>query len=225
MVLARATPERSHPRLTHSLRLRQGFNALETIGDEPISFAGETVDFMRIGENPFLFSLDGFNALTDIAGFLLIDQNFELVNLTGFSSLERVGSTTRSVGLQLTLNPRLRTLSAFPALETVDGRLIFSFNGLLDISGFNSLTTVTFGIQIDQNLILDISGFGALVSESGSISITDNDRLETITGFAALEFVTALTINDNDALSSIPGVRAPRRRTGPARRSCAAVRL
>lgn len=124
----------------------QAFNALESIGDDPIPTQGGDLspgilfNYLRIATNPLLALIDGFEALERVEGAFLITENDQLVAAQGFDALESIGGD-----LQIERNPNLNVIPAFQALQTIENNLSIEQTGLIDIPAFNTLSSLPNG--------------------------------------------------------------------------------
>lgn|GEM_PF-3344571 len=144
-------------------------------------------------------------ALNTIRGNLTISLGLQGRSLTGFPSLTSVGGR-----LNIFNTNNLVEINGFPALTTVGNNLDFmNLRGLEAINGFESLESVG-GLRVlnnsrnADNLLL--GGFPVLNFVNGNFIIDSNPGLQAITGFPSLSLVTGdLTIESNIGLETITG--------------------
>ncbi len=176
----------------------------------------KSVYSLTISNNPALTSLSGLSM--SFTGFLAIDGNDNLADLSGLDSLKTVGSggcyACSSNGLMITNNRSLRDLDALRSLTSVGGTLTIANNEkLLNIDGLSSLASIgdnsTFnGGSIDINTnpaLTNIEGLGNLTKIKGGVSIYDNASLKTLEGLNKLTEIPkeGIYIHNNDSLVSI----------------------
>jgi hypothetical protein len=171
-----------------------GFSSLSSIGS---SFEYS----LQIGDNQVLNNLDGFSALMNADGPIIIKDNPFLETINGFSAM----STLRG-GIIISNNEALKSVNGFNALETISpgffrARLILTIvnnKSLTSINGFSSLTGL----------------FGA--RSGASVTISDNPALKNVDGLSSLSTISdvdifasnVLTISNNATLENIDGLSA-----------------
>ena len=82
-------------------------------------------------ENNGLVDVSGFNALTDVFGSLIFDEE-DLESITGFQSLQTIDGT-----LQITNSPNLNSLAGLANLQFIVGDLFLG--GGVDLTNLNEL--------------------------------------------------------------------------------------
>ena len=163
-------------------------------------------------------TLTGFSSLKS-AGNLSIRNDFNLTNLTGFSSLTKLSTGDFNDGeLHVEFNENLNSISAFNNLSQVSAVSIYDNAKLVSVTGFTSLVAIknTLGeahglpgvLSIGLNdALTDIQGFSAL-TYVGSLSIYSNNSLVTIDALSNLKQLGAggLSISNNAALENLDGL-------------------
>ena len=153
-----------------------------------------------IPNNPNLTDLSGFGKLQSV-GYINIYDNAALASIGGFGSLTSVGS------FYISNNAALTSLPAFEALESVGSFYIIRNAKLGSLSGFADLTSVNDTFSISYNAVLtSLSAFEALKSVGGSFYISSNATLASIGGFGSLTSVGSyLQISSNAKLETLNG--------------------
>ncbi len=118
---------------------------------------------------------DAFPSLTSVTGSVRVENNPELVDLSGFAALESAGAVvvrgnpslervagfdalTTSDVLLYTRNPRLTVVPEFPALKALGALLVTLNDSLPEITGFRLLESLgqeSQGVVISANPSLD----------------------------------------------------------------------
>lgn len=169
-----------------------------------------------------LTSLAGLDGLTEVRGYLNLQDNPALASLAGLENVAYVGNTFFIVRCPLledlhdlttltTLNDTL-ALSELPAFTQLS-LPIESIRGAVQVVRLPELTTISLP-QLQQAGELEIHGNSALTSldapllteVGGWFQIDDNDALTSIGDFSSLVAVDErVSITRNDALASLSG--------------------
>ncbi|SFZ90603.1 gliding motility-associated C-terminal domain-containing protein [Flaviramulus basaltis] len=176
-----------------------GFNKLTKIGTQynVSSFKGN----LSIEMNDILNEIIGFNSLIEVVRNIDIGQNASLVNVIGFTNLEKVRY------LSFSGCPLLIEIPIFDNLFGVDGLEFWSI-GLTDIKSFNNVEIIGDDINIinNENLI-GITGFEKLIKLGGTLDIGQNIKLNNLIGFKKLvEIGGGLGIGNNISLKNLNGL-------------------
>lgn len=140
------------------------FNSLEIVG------GGLIIDTTNIT------SLSGFNSLLSTGDYVIstgsiriVDNQF-LQTINGFNNLNRTSS-----GLRLIRNNSLENINGFNNLITVGTDLKISGNASLEnILGLNNLATIVFNLRIiDNNSLTSLTGLDNLISVGDFFSPSD----------------------------------------------------
>jgi hypothetical protein len=159
---------------------------VETIGAEPTTGLSIVID-----NNPLMFEIDDFRALTTVNGIIQISNNNNLQEIE-FASLTEVSGT--SAGFIIDNNKVLVELSGLSHLTSITGehaQLTITNNAWLpNVAGLRSLTTVegtsSSKIEISGNAsITEVRGLNAVTSfrTNQSLIVTDNPKLTEGCGF------------------------------------------
>lgn len=153
-------------------------------------------------------NVDALSSLRFLRAGLIVENNPNLQNLSGLSSLITVGGFQ---AIRIANNPSLIEINGFSALtEATPGGIVFEHNNsLTNISGFNALRTIganVYAVVISDNpSLVGIDGFTSADSIS-SILIKNNNALGSINGFSNLTTIRGqLEIVNNNALKSFNG--------------------
>lgn len=91
--------------------------------------------------NISLQSINGFNQLTDIGGFLSITQSHNLKEIKGFSLLKNIGLPSNLYGLTIQNNSKLTNISGFGKLTTCRKITVVGNTALSNFCPFKTLIT------------------------------------------------------------------------------------
>ena len=180
-----------------------GFNKLIKIGTifNVSSFKGN----LSIENNDVLTEINGFNSLLEVVRNIDIGGNASLINVVGFSSLEKVINI--SFGGQL-----LVEIPIFEKLHTLGGLEVWS-TGLTDVKGFNNVQVIGDSTNYSGNLyikdndsLLEITGFAKLIKIVAGLDIGQNNQLNSLAGFKNLVEVSHLGVGGNPSLVSLNGL-------------------
>jgi hypothetical protein len=148
--------------------------------------------------------LSGLSSLVRIGDTLIVRNNPSLVNIGGLEGLVSV------FDLIIVNNDALANIDAFSRL----GPDIFSLHvrdndNLPDINGLSGLESVEF-INLDNNdSLAHIDGLSGVTTMGGSLDIDDNDALADLDGLSSLaEIGWDLIITGNASLSNLDGLSA-----------------
>ena len=194
-----------------------GFGKLEQIGTY-INHNRHGTDYVRIGNNRSLKSIEGFESFKNIVGNFIIENNEKLETSFPFNSLETVGAdfiirnndklsslvtgydNLSSIGLSMFIqdNNSLLSVDGFPNLTTIGASLSIGYwerigvgnEDLQTINGFQVLKSVGGAVQIELNeKLVSINGFNDLSNIGRWLKVHNNEDLEVINGFKSLEDV------------------------------------
>ena len=159
--------------------------------------------YISIESNQVLHDLTGFKLVERITGIIKVVDNPNLTSLAGLDSLKAVN------GLYLT--GVWTHLNNLHNLDTIKYQMeIVGNNHLLDISGISSMSFVGDFVLKNNPLLKEIPEFSNL-TEVTNIRLENNDKLESLSGFHNITFMrggwsTDLGITDNDILTSLSGL-------------------
>jgi hypothetical protein len=178
---------------------------------------------LAINQNPLLEDIEGIRGLEEIGGSLVV-RSTNLVTLSGFESVRRVGADLVMDAVVLSDNPRLANVTALGELTSLVASLsvrnnpeltsLAGLDRLRDTSDItilgNALLAEIGGLtELEQAISITIASNVSLVSASfpnllgvGSFSITTNPVLASI-GLPLLASAENLTISGNDELLTV----------------------
>ena len=133
-----------------------------------------SVGSLSIYENPYMTSIDGFDALRS-SGQVQIMKMLKLTSLKGLNKLFFINGN-----LFLSELPLLKSLNGLIKLVRVAGNITITKTALTNLSGFNHLTTVNGNIVISSINLKDLRGLGALKTLTGKISIATKVKIDDI---------------------------------------------
>lgn len=143
---------------------------------------------VQVGDNLFISNnpisdLDGLAALESIGGDLLITDSYDLLDVDGLSALTSVGGR-----VVLSFNNLLDGYDGLNGLEQVGGDfLVLNHRRHIRLDGFQALTTVGGRVWVASNSGLgSINGFNQLLEVAGDVDIENHSKLITIHGFQSL---------------------------------------
>jgi len=148
-------------------------------------------------------NLNGLIVLTSIVGQLWFVENGTLLNFNGLNNLESLG------GLQIGGFDRLKNVTGFENLTTIEGPLFVGFNdSIINLAGLNSLTHIGLDVNIGLNPnLMDLTGLENLLSIGGNLTFYDNDSLYDLSALNNLTSIGgSLNFIDNEILTSLSGI-------------------
>ncbi len=173
-------------------------NCTEVVGDLTINDA----------VNGDILNLDGLAQLISIGGFLKIEGNSALEDITGLSNVTLLG-----LRLKITSNSSLTSLSGLENISVINRSLTISSNpSLVDLTGLDGLTTISWHTTISNNFTLaSFHGLESLSSVGGfngsSLLISNNNMLVDLTALSSvLSIPFTLDIRNNSSLVSLDGL-------------------
>jgi hypothetical protein len=143
---------------------------------------------MEISGNPNLESLHGLEAITQVSGGILVQNNAKLTNLD-LRSLHSAGTNNDGRCLEIVNNPALTSLYT-DSLTACEGGVTIAQSCLADMTDLSSLQSVgkdKMGKSIAliaNSCLKSLHGLGALSSIPGAIEVASNDGLENCDGMA-----------------------------------------
>lgn len=203
-ILENLTPLSNIPTLNDGISF-EGCPLIKDFTDLNVTFLEGAIHI----KNTSLTSLDGIpDTFTGLYGYLLIENNDDLFDISALASLETVGSD-----VDIRENLLLSNLDDLSSLVSVDGALIVLNNTVINsISGLSNLTTVKDRLRIQGNPeITSLNGLESLMNFGGSglandgfIQIDDNNKLTDISGMVNISSgdINRLTIRGNSLLST-----------------------
>lgn len=158
--------------------------------------------YLQIDNNPILSNLNGLQNLNAVGNWLDITNNTTLFNLSGLGGLDSCGS------LSIYSNPSLTSLTGLNDLQLIDGDLIIYSNEDLDnLDGLDNLQAVHGSVNLIENdLLSDISGFQSLTEINGCLNVHWNPMLISLSGLENLETACCLNFFANHTLSNLDGL-------------------
>jgi hypothetical protein len=178
---------------------------------------------ISISKNAELKSVKAFQAVIEIEGALLIEQNPDLQTLDALQVLNDIkGKSYLGQSIAIVGNNNLENVKELATLEgSLTGSIHIENN--LKLTSFASLKNIgcvgknVYGnaIELISNpVITDVSGFGGLhCAMSGSLVIMNNIALKNVDGFRSIDTLTgknmggnAIQIQNNPLLESIEGL-------------------
>jgi hypothetical protein len=147
-----------------------------------------------------LANLEAYN-VHSINGYLLIEGNPNLKDLTGLDSLHYLGGDFNLDG-----NISMDDFTGF-ALDSIHGSLIIRNNtSLPDLDGLDSLKYIGLDMDISDNPNLTHFRPRARITGLRSLTIARNNSLEDLIGFDLDSLDGSLTIEDNPLLKDLTGL-------------------
>jgi hypothetical protein len=156
--------------------------------------------------SPTLRSMDALgnpSVLRVITGDLVVEENPELADLSGFSGLERID------GSLLLTATGMENLDGFESLRFVgtdsfaDALVIADNPALADVTALGGLTRLATSIVIANNAALtSAAGIDRLASTS-NVTIANNALLSELAGLTELENAMSLTVAANPSLATL----------------------
>jgi hypothetical protein len=156
----------------------------------------EAVGWVTIDENSSLTSVGGaFDKVTYMPGTVRFYDNWDLVTLDGFASLQSLDGALWITGSGLEsitgLGQLTEVCAALPEedeyLASAWGCLFVSTNySLVDISGFSSLQVVHGTVSLDLDSVSDLSPLDALTTIEGDLTFGGLHSVTDLSGMNAL---------------------------------------
>ncbi len=146
--------------------------------------------------------LVGLDQIIEIQGDLIIENIWNLESIDGFHNLETVGGR-----LSFSFNPKLKEIKAFESLISIGDDLIFFANWRIEsILGFENLESIQDSFLIRNNGVRAMPNFNKLNLIGGAFIFKDNHQTFTMNGFEQLARVGGnLEIQSNELLDTING--------------------
>ena len=194
----------------NSLTSIPGLTSLQSIrGDFNLGYFN---NFFSRGGNPLLSDLSGLNALSQVEGNVLINDNAALINFAGLGNLIDIQGN-----LDIYYNDSLNNLAGLEGLDSVGGAIyIHSNDSLTHVNGLANLISVGGGLEIISGIVpLDLTGLSSLEIVGGDMSIGEYNKgeieaafqqLRTIDGDLSLEHNVEITNGAFGNLESINGI-------------------
>jgi Secretion system C-terminal sorting domain len=154
----------------------------------------------------------GWNDITSFGGLenittidYLIVENTDIVNFSGFNSLENLGV------LYVELNNSLDNFDGLQSIIEISSLRVENNQNMSSFYGLNSLQSVVDPLSnnvlfqiIDNPNIVDMSGLESLSIIDGQLYIFNNDNLQSLSGLDNLEWIDGtLSLVDNNNLNNI----------------------
>ena len=159
--------------------------------------------YLNINNNGNLTDLTGLGALNSIGDYLLIEENATLTNFSGLDALTSIGSY-----FTIYNNTNLVSLTGLGSLTSIVGELEIGYSpALTSLTGLESLTS-TGNLEIAYvNSISDLTGLNALTNVGGYMSINSCNGLTSLTGLDSLKTITGyFHLFNNPLLTSLSGL-------------------
>jgi hypothetical protein len=150
-------------------------------------------------------AIDPMPNLTTVGGSLLILENANLGDVSGFSNLQTIGGD-----LDVRLNPSLANVDGFESLSEVFGRVQFIENdGLVNLNGLGNLQLAHDVNLLNNFLLSNVAGLSGLSQVPGFFRLIGSHGLSNLTGLNNLASVGQdFRIVGCSNLAAIPGLQA-----------------
>ena len=147
-------------------------------------------------------NLDSLNQIETINGWLRIEYNTSLSDITGLENLTIIGD-----GLRIINNPSLASLSGLDSLTVVSDLFVTYCDALESLTGLEGLTTLGGSLNISANpLLTDLWGLHNLLAIDGVIELSGNVSMTNLSGLDSLTTIISILIQSNDALVDFSGL-------------------
>lgn len=198
-ILGKLTIESSN---TDAISSLASLNTLESIGTASRSETGLTI----VG-NHTLSSLSGLENVKSVFGDLIIENNNQLTNLQGLSSLTHIHYDTGVFGGNFIVreNAHLETLEELSSLESI--ALNTEIIGNASLASISVLQDVAYSnvVRIESNASL-LSLEGLKINNLSQLWIVNNDGIASFEGLGLQGVVQrALVISDNEGIVNLLG--------------------
>ena len=180
----------------------------------------QQVDSLQVILTTKLSNLSGLSALTTATQCVVIEQNANLVSLTGLEKLATIGGEPNlgancqvfGLGLHVMWNNHLRDLDGLKVLSSLVGNLsVVNNDDLDDVRGLAALSDVTLDIlEVRDNATMThLDGLEGLIG-ARTLNISYNDRLLHVDGLRNLQRIydpaTTFNVLENPRLSRCEGL-------------------
>jgi hypothetical protein len=166
---------------------------------------------------PDIINLDSLHMLSEIKGSLAIFTNPELVDISGLSSVHRVGQGSNWAfegGLRITQNTKLADLTPLSSITYVDGAIIIEENNtLVSLDGLNNITGINTFLRVANNPALEnidglanVTSIGVMLVAPVSIMIHGNSALTSVGLRGLRELPGGMGITSNASLADLRGL-------------------
>ena len=157
-----------------------------------------TIGYTDTGSTSDITDLTILGNMAHITGNLIIQQNGQLVNLTGLNNLQTIGGY-----FQVDDNSRLTALN-FSKLQTIGGYFQVNDNAQLTAFDFSKLETIEGNFNVHVNNRLTTLDFPALQTIEGSFQVNNNDGLTSFGNFTKLQIIEGyVDVSNNDRLTTL----------------------
>ncbi|MFK5857292.1 MAG: T9SS type A sorting domain-containing protein [Bacteroidota bacterium] len=148
-------------------------------------------------------NLDSLYIITKVNYNLFINNTSKLLDISGLSNLNSVGSI-----FIIQDNEMLTNLDGLDNVTSVGDHMVINSNpSLISISSLNSLISVEGGLSITNNVMLtDLSGLTNITSIGGDVKIVNNKVLQSIHELNNLETLLGNIVIGDNALVSLNGL-------------------
>jgi hypothetical protein len=176
-----------------------------TLADNPLLTSLEP---LQVTENAGELLLQSNPALSDLGALLAVKtaERIELRE-TALTTLDALSNLTRVDDLGIQQNAELTDIAGVTSVEGVGSLVVAGNPALALVPEFPRLTQVTGSITIRGNAALEaVEGFPLLtelVGDGGELTIVDNPSLTRASAWPALEAANALVIQRNAQLEEI----------------------
>lgn len=152
--------------------------------------------------NTSITSLSAFSGLTEINGTLIIRNNDNLHNLTGFHNVNKITK------IEISSNDSITSLEGLNALDTVLNHFfIWNNSNLINLNGLEDFNYISGILGIESNPVLEnLSGLENLtqvVTQPAGIRIIQNANLTSINSLTQLTACRGVIIESNESLTSL----------------------
>ena len=176
-------------------------NALHnTLSGKTIINGNLTIGYVSGSSRSDITDLTPLSSITDVTGYVRIQQNGQLVNLNALTHLQSIGGE-----FYIANNDSLASLGDFPDLQTIGGYFsVFLNKRLTTLGNFPDLQTIGRYFRVRNNDILTTLGdFSVLQTIGGYFSVFRNKRLTTLGDFPDLQTIEGyFSIYKNDTLTT-----------------------
>jgi hypothetical protein len=142
--------------------------------------------------------------ITNIDGYLSIDENPALVDLQELSALQSIGGN-----LSISENNLLQDLAGLNELTAIPGDLGIYFNqNLISLAGLENITMIGGDLNINYNpSLVNLDELSNVSAIDGIVHIWINDDLEDLSGLTNVTTISGnISMYGNQVLSSLEGL-------------------
>jgi len=153
-------------------------------------------------ESTGISTMEGLNNLDIVMAIFVIQNNDQLVDLTGLDDLKEVHS------LDILNNQKLVNLAGLNILETLYSLSVTDNPSFVNLTGMPSLRKLDWLYAGFNESLVDFTGLEQIDGMNNDLFVVNNPNLSTLEGLQNIEIARNIEIRNNDALVSLQGLES-----------------